>query len=453
MPTSHDLKGLMKFLDRPEWAACFEEVFDRHFDLILGGPDDMDFDDLREVLGDPMAMTLWGCVFEDFLTQDFDVAGLNIVDEYLKRRGWKEGAQTKAYMRALRTSVMSLYEVSDIVPGTSLMARDLLRGGEPVLVHEGTATQSLKQWDKIAARLVSVMGKHAFTGGLLPYSDSAAELLLDGIRKLHGKGRSKKMPTVTDDDLRAMAELFTTIWFGDYFEQALNAETPRISNTDGDELMFHTARFPIAKGVRQKDIAERLDRVDTLSPAGANFWNWLETPADDRPGQQGDAFTLDSTMDDGIRVLGNVELMGRTLLFSANSAARAEKGMELLKDTLGELVGVPLTEIQTLDQMMAGSPFDPTTSSEPDLPPEMMTKIIHDTLDKSYRKALDEPVGPLGNVTPRQAVKTAAGRRKTAEWLKYLENQSAQHTSPGEPMATYSFLWMWEELGIADLRR
>ena len=55
-----------------------------------------------------------GLSFEDFLTRDFD-DGSNIVDDYLKRRGWKEGVSTRTYMAALRTSVMSLYEVSDIV--------------------------------------------------------------------------------------------------------------------------------------------------------------------------------------------------------------------------------------------------------------------------------------------------------------------------------------------------
>ena len=65
---------------------------------------------------------------------------------------------------------------------------------------------------------------------------------------------------------------------------------------------------------------------------------------------------------------------------------------------------------------------------------------------------LDEPVGMLGDLTPRHAVKTAAGRRKAAEWLKHLENQSA-HRPPDDPLATYSFLWLWEELGIADLRQ
>ena len=35
------------------------------------------------------------------------------MDEHLKRRGWTESGQTNAYMQELRTSVMSLYEVSD----------------------------------------------------------------------------------------------------------------------------------------------------------------------------------------------------------------------------------------------------------------------------------------------------------------------------------------------------
>jgi hypothetical protein len=95
--------------------------------------------------------TVWGCAFEDFLTRDFD-DGSNVVDDYLKRRGWKEGASTRAYMAALRTSVMSLYEVSDIVRDTSFRARDLVRGGEPVLISERSATRSLKQWDRIATR-------------------------------------------------------------------------------------------------------------------------------------------------------------------------------------------------------------------------------------------------------------------------------------------------------------
>lgn len=32
-------------------------------------------------------MTLWGCAFEDFLTRIVEPDDVNLVDEYLKRRG------------------------------------------------------------------------------------------------------------------------------------------------------------------------------------------------------------------------------------------------------------------------------------------------------------------------------------------------------------------------------
>ena len=53
------------------------------------------------------------------------------LDEYLKRRGWKESVPTREYMVGLRRSVLSLYEVSEVVPGESLALRDLVRGGDP----------------------------------------------------------------------------------------------------------------------------------------------------------------------------------------------------------------------------------------------------------------------------------------------------------------------------------
>lgn len=39
MPTSHDLKGLMKFLARDEWRDSFEEIFDDHFGPVLEAGD------------------------------------------------------------------------------------------------------------------------------------------------------------------------------------------------------------------------------------------------------------------------------------------------------------------------------------------------------------------------------------------------------------------------------
>ncbi|TIO81682.1 MAG: hypothetical protein E5X74_27990 [Mesorhizobium sp.] len=451
MPASHDLKGLMKFLAREEWRGCFEQVFDDHFGPVLEAGD-MEFDDLAEILSDDWAMTLWGCAFEDFLTQEFDVDGGNIVDEYLKRRGWKEGAQTKVYMKALRTSVMSLYEVSDIVPGKSLTARDLIRGGEPIAVSEGTATQTLKQWDRIAARIVPVLGKNIFAGGLLPYTPQATDALFDGLRQMFGKKGTKKLPALADQDLQSVASMFTLSWLFDTLNRAM--ALPPMQNSDGDDLMFHDIRFPLATGVTQKDIAAQVNANPGMAQENVKFWNWLEDkPKGREKAKHADALSFDATMDKGLRVLGNVELKGRFLHLSTNSAARAEKGAALIRQALGDIVGTPLTEIRTIEQMMAERPPRERGEAASNVPPEIAEQVVHQFMDRQYRETLDQPVGMLGNKTPRQAVKSAAGRQKVAEWLKYLENQSANQPNPADPMATYNFAWMWKELGVHDLRR
>jgi hypothetical protein len=178
MLSNHSLSGLMKWLSHDEWREPFADVLDLHIGPVCDAYD-MEFEEIAEVIGDHWAMTLWSCAFEDFLTQAVEPDGRNIVDDYLKRRSWKESAGNRRYMEALRDSCMSLYEVSEIVPGQSFLARDLLRGGEPIRVSEQSATRSLQVWDKIGARIVEVSGRNILAGGLLPFSPAAADELMD----------------------------------------------------------------------------------------------------------------------------------------------------------------------------------------------------------------------------------------------------------------------------------
>jgi hypothetical protein len=204
--------------------------------------------------------------------------------------------------------------------------------------------------------------------------------------------------------------------------------------------------------VTQKQIAARFDTVPALSPASGKFWNWLE---DKRPKSRRttkrDAQVLASTMEDGSTILGNVELAGRFLTIEVNSAERAERAKRLFIPLLGELVQAPLTEIRTVAQMMAEQDLEPEEAAEPEIPLAEMQRIIGEMMDRQYRQVLDEPVPALGGNTPRQMAKTKAGRAKVVEWLKYIENRTAK--SDNEQMASYSFAWMWEELGVTDLRQ
>jgi hypothetical protein len=243
MPPSSSLAGLVEWLDRDEWRERFEELLWRHV-----GPAceeaGLAFEDLEDVLGRHHFVTLWGCAFEDFLTRALEPDGRNIVDDYLKRRGWREPATNRRYMRALRGSTMSLYEVSGVVPGEAFLARDLVRGGEPVRVSERTATRTLAPWERIGARVLEVEGTRVIAGGVLAFTHEAAgeavrvfkaartraRRELGRLAKSKGAGAAAEArpdPAAVDRlVLEGAAPVFTNLWFADALPRVRDPRPP-----------------------------------------------------------------------------------------------------------------------------------------------------------------------------------------------------------------------------------
>jgi hypothetical protein len=470
MPSSDPLSGLIKWLRREPWADAFGELLGRHLGPACNKAD-VPLDELGDVIGEHWAMTLWGCAFEDFLTREVAGAG-NIVDDYLKRRGWNEKATNKAYMIALRSSVLSLYEASDIRQGESFLARDLIRGGEPVRVTERTATRTLKPWDRIAARLVEMRRKTTLGGGVLPFEHELSECLIAALGRILARAPGELADLIADLDLerapeasalavdatemlRLAAPMVSTYWLNDTLKRVLSPAVPRVFNSDGEDMEIFALHYRLEKGVTAEKLSVALEAAPDLDRASATFWNWLARRNAPQPrgkpkGRDGSAFT--SMMEHGTIVLGTLELKDRTLTLHVNSEPRAERGRAMLERLLEGLVSTPLIERQTLDQAMAEHRMRGAAPVSSGLPPDEERRLVHAQLDLHYRRRLDEPIPMLGDISPRKAAKTAKGRAKIASWLKFLENRAAQQ-DPGDPMADYDLTWLWEELGVADLRK
>ncbi len=471
MTNARSLQGLMKWLTRAEWRDWFAEIYDHHL-LPACQQTGLDAEEVVAILGENWFMTtVWGSAFENFLTREA-ADGRNIVDDYLKRRGWKEGASARAYMSALRTSVMSIYEVSDIVRDTSFRARDLVRGGDPILISERSATHSLKQWDRIATRVVQIGPQMHISGAVLPYDRDASERVLKLLRNI-GKRIAKERQNLADlvrrdvNDpaivngfsptalLRAAAPTITTVWLIDIIDRATVPQIPEVRNAEGDELLFCTLHYPFAEGAAADDLRLALSRCPELRQASATFWNWTrpQRPAKALRAQKQPlkSQTFTTTLDDGSLVLGTVELKDKALILSVNSQARAERGRVLLSEVLDGLVAQPLLEIQTLEQCMATR--NPAPPPRLNLSEQERRTIIHDGLERHYRDLLDEPIPALGNKSPRAAVRTAKGRARVVDWLKTLENHTAKSAGHNDEMATYDFSWLWTELGVNEWRR
>jgi hypothetical protein len=268
-----------------------------------------------------------------------------------------------------------------------------------------------------------------------------------------GRPRSVKKQPIVDDELRKMAPLFTATWLLDALPKTLGLSRPTVCNSDGDEVMFHEVRFPLAPNAIPEEITDRLVAIPSLHRESATFWNWLDEPVGQPPNGTAVAENVlawNVTNEDGRTVLGNVKLKERALIASVNSVARAERATVMLGAALEGLVAAPLTRIQTLDQM---AQRDSRARPASGLPLEQQAGLVHAALDRQYRALLDRPVPMLGDLAPREAARTARGRDKLAVWLKQLENSCRRQPDPADPLAIYNFAWLWRELRVQHLRR
>jgi hypothetical protein len=465
MANAASLSGVRKWLEREEWREPFDRLLEMHLEAPCKSAG-IEIEQLAGLIGEGHAANLFGCVFEDMLARELE-DGSNIVDDYLKRRGWKEPVPNKRYMMALRSSVMSLYEVSDIVLDQSFLARDLLRGGEPVRVREKMATRSLKPWELIAARLVNMGKKIEMTGGVLSLRRDVGERALDNffavretireeVRELvrRKKGDAELGPEALDTEvLRVSAFLFISVWLEDVLRIALHPLQPTLINSDGETIVFMTVRYPLKPGADRQVLVEGLATVPGFLRAAEDRWDWVGPPATPVPAPASAGAARSVTfLPDGSVSLGSIELKGDTLTLQTNSPQRADRARALLDPAIGSLVGDPVVEAVTVEQARASRPAGRKPSRPDGMSAEEERAILNETLDRHYHGLLDQPVPALDDMSPRDAARTEDGREMLVDWLKGLENANAQHL-PDSTIASYDLSWMWEELGVSDLRR
>ena len=460
MASGHSLEGLIKWLHREEWRDRFAKTFDAHL-LPACEQTGLEANEVVTTLGkDWFTRTVWGSAFEDFLTRDFD-DGTNIVDDYLKRRGWKENPSTRTYMDALRSSVPSFYEVSDIVRDKSFKARDLVQGGNPFLIIERSATRSLKQWDRIVTRVVQIGSQTHISGAILQFDYETSEQILQLLRNITKRANKSKrklsgMYSSNANDpaingamsqrtaLRVAAPMITAAWLINTIDSELNLPGIELQNVEGEEIMFCTLHYPLLAKANPNDIRSALNRCPALRQESPTFWNWRSLQKTAKAASKAKTSTSTHTfftkLDDGSLVLGGLELRGRSLILSVTSQGRADRGRALLSQLLHGLVASPLVEIQALDQVV-NSHKHSSSPLELNLTEDEQRAIVNESLDRHYREMLDQPAPILGNKSPRAAAKTAKGRLKVADWLKLIENHSAKSVGPNNAMAT-DRLWL-----------
>lgn len=210
MRQNHPLSGLMAFAGQSEWRDLFSQLLGKHLRTTLdafGLPSDT----LIKLLGKQRTATLWGCVLEDLTTCQAGAEGRNILDDYLTTAGKAEPRVNQAYMLSLRASVMSLYEIVEVIPAATLMVRDAVREKAPVALHRDERMRHWSVGDWVAMRLLSAGEAHLATGGLLRLTPQSANTVLEELHNIAAK-LGLRIKDIDDIALRQCTPVLTQAW-------------------------------------------------------------------------------------------------------------------------------------------------------------------------------------------------------------------------------------------------
>jgi hypothetical protein len=468
---------LLRFVEDPTCQHYLDLAHQSYFADFVEAHNLDNFQDILETVGKTAMGQIFPCVFEFFCSNDYRENGKrwNVIDLFLKKRGALLNARDKEYLRSLRQSHMSLYEVLEVELEQSILLRDLIGGGDPVRVFEKFLTRQLSVWDVIGVRVCSASGRRVLAGGAVVLDRDKAIELAQNIQKLHVAGMAFQRaanandPSLDDYSFEEKERLMKVMWGKEiglgYLEDCFRKLHREIvlQNSEGHKLQFYTVTFPL--NADWKDIALRLNTVkdyhQDADGRARKFWNWIE-PMDVKPipsEDRGDIFvqTIETTLDGAdldapVRVLGTIELRKTKLVAQANSLERAKRLESKLMTLLDSRIGRPIWEAEETPSGKSPKEIGRSRKSkplpEPDISPEEQTEILHTMLTQHYRGWLTSAIPNLGNKTPKELSKTKAGREQLVEALKGIENSVRHLERQAGVTRTLSMDWMWEDLGI-----
>ncbi len=510
--TQAAIHNIMKWARRPEWAALYEQVLEEHTGEVLEDFGLESRDALAEAIGEAaFASSVYGPAFEDFLTRTNE-SEESIVDEYLRRRGFKESAPGRRYLAALGDSVMSLYEVREAVPGSHLMLRDLVRSGETVRVEERSGSRQLVRWDIVATRVVSHNRHWIASGVLLKFEPSSAEELKNDLREIAGEIREdldqrfsetaaepdvdfaaamtedaaldpgldvKLSELAGTDDPDALADfvdrkflevtmglalyhaapLFTRVWLEQTLER-LHAPPPELRNYDGEPILWTETRWTIAPRA-VSEAAQRLDgagdRQLYRSNPGEQRWDWEGNKALSRGPYvtvPHDASSEADEVPDRVS-LGSIEIDRGVLLLRTNSEGRAVRGRTLLESILAGLLGAAEVSRQdVVAEAWAGRNAPESAAADAVAGPDPTPDIPADEKARLLNEFKNRHYRAwLDMAVPLLGGKTprqAAADRDREQLVRLLKDLENRElrSARDERLPAYDASWIWRELGL-----
>jgi len=300
---------------------------------------------------------------------------------------------------------IGVWEVVEITPGVSLRLVDQLTGAERTVRDIGLS-RTLRLRDALMARVVNHHYGCELTGFYtksLPPAE-AARVIEEMRRKLR---RRREIPVARLRPEKIVYHLITT-WEDVLLEAEARAAQPiEIQNTDGDEILWTVDHFDCDPEDRERMVQLLSSLPDIKREAQGDRRFSLVRAESDRPDET--RFT----------VLGTFAFTPGDLVVETNSLLRANAVRRRLEEVTEGMLHHRLREHPATGAGIEQFGLPGGT------PPGMTRAVLQESLDRYYSEWMDQPVPMLDDLTPRQASKTADGRRRLETLLKDFEHRQA----------------------------
>lgn len=363
----------------------------------------------------------------------FVIDGKPVAQWFVEEQRHRLSGTDLEWLGAQQASWVSLWEVTEAAPGLSLTLKDLLSEEERT-VHEIRGSKSLVKRDVLLCRIVDYHGLSVLSGThprpLPPLH--AAEI----VRRIRGRLRRKRAVPVERLQDENIGRYMIACWEEAVEDLDLHRSVPpRLRNTDGDDLLLTVDHFKFDPAVRLK-IQGRLASLEGV-----------EAPEPEEP-DQAYVFTVPGNAMHRSwenTVVGRALVLKGRLRLETNSLKRADALRERVEAACGDLILHRAREHSDPSGQLQHPEKRPDISEEAyEIPPAEANALVREFKGKHYADWADKPLPALNGKTPREAVRTKAGRAQVELLLKDGENLEAR--MPEEQRFDFSVIR--RELGL-----
>ena len=344
--------------------------------------------------------------------------GRTVLEEFLRRHGSSLTPHERETVQSWSRSFAALYEVREVRRGTGLKLKDLT-SGEILFVHDINLSNRMVLWDGLLARVVNGERGLEFGGVGLSVPRQQLDPLLDWMKE--DRQSSLPWPDYLKRNVPRIRRALDQI--GEEWRDSI-----QLTNTDREELMFSKAVYRILDEAAL--IASLKSRDEIVEDEDGERYAWLDG----------------SREKSGATVLGSIRLEGGNATIECNSKARLKRGKKLLNEIAGGALQHLRDEFTTQREARRAIAQPDRAEPEAEVPREVSHRIIGEYLEQHYSNWPDMELPALDGKTPREAVKTAAGRRKVSALLRDFENGELHKRDAGEPY--YEMQRLRTELGL-----